>query len=256
MGLTPRPNIAGAAINHEPDPVSVGAVTEPPPAAAANSADEPADAIIAGSLANDAERDRQLAIVAAEMANLIAERDALAASLAAARANTETLTSRLDAQSRQLADLAVVVAERERQARELVAQRDAALIDMQAARAQSADATASVDDCVNSMIQASINGGLILAADSAHWRARLAASPAAVNELIQPDRFLKTASIVDAARISAANAALGGVSAAERFSQLVREHQARTHTDWPTAWNHCKSAHNDIYRLMPNGGKA
>jgi len=101
-----------------------------------------------------------------------------------------------------------------------------------------------------------VAGGLILAADREAWREKLAQTPAAANDLLAFERILKTRSIVDPARIAAANADLGGVSAAAKFEGLVRERMAKTGEAWPAAWNACAAAHAEIFKLMPNGGRA
>jgi hypothetical protein len=223
MGITPRPNIAGAAVNEAvPPPIDSAAV---------------AAVMMDGSIVA-----QQLADCCAEMLQL---KDALAAAVAAK-----------DTADQQLAALAKIVAEKENallQERTWGANLRAEMDALRAALQQEkADAIAT---SVNSILDGATAAGRIVAADREHWRDKIMKLPAAVNELFAP-AALKVESVVDPARVAAANADLGTRPAADRFVDLVRQHMATTKTTWEIAWNECQAKHSELYKLMPNGGKA
>jgi len=249
MGLVPRPNIAGAAINEaQPPPPEIKAMDPLSPEAAA--ANERELAALASDLAEaeaqlkslTSERDARLLDLAARD-KTIAE---ISGNVAALQADVEALRAKVQA----AADAEAVA----RQATESAAAARKQVEDAYAA--QAASASAAMNETLDSICSAAANAGLILPADVPHWKAKLAAANAAIAELIAPDRVRKSESVVSAARLDAANAALGGVSAAARFEQLVRAHQNATGQNWPTAFNAMRAAHPELYNLMPNGGRA
>jgi len=220
VGLTPRPNIAGAAVNE--------------------------DGAAVADLVTEAEREREMARLAAEFARIeadlrqaneavfqrqaeLTQKDAAILDL---NARTAALQAELEALRKQMEDIAK---DRQREC---------------AAAAQTAA------DMRSAVVDAAANSGLILSADRETWIGKLAAGITAVNELLAPERVLKTASSVSPARIAAANSDLGGVSAAARFETVVRQRMAATGQPWAEAWNACKASHKELFNLMPNGGKA
>lgn len=222
MGLTPRPNIAGAAINEDAavpiDPMAISARDE----MIANMSAELSDL---DSRCGEAcaERDQAMTKVAA-LTTALAEKDARCKAL---EADMVAMRAEMDALRKALADQQALAVANERGAHELRV----------------------------AVVAAAANCGLILAADRDVWIAKLSAL-AAVNELLDPTRMLKRESIVGQARIAAANADLGGVTPSVRFEQVVRERMNKTGEDWPTAWNACRNSHRELFNLMPNGGKA
>lgn len=219
LGITPRPNIAGAAANETPS--------------GANEADD---------LIAEAERGRQLSVLAAMIADLESQLGAVTAERDALRSQLENVTAMCGANEQKVATAqAQIAAESARR---------------QAAEAAAQAAKDALQNACNAVADAAASANLILPADKEHWAAKLVATPGAANELVTTERMLKTESIVSAARIAAANEALGGVSAAKRFEAIVRERMAKTGEKWPEAFNACRGTHSELYNLMPNGGRA
>lgn len=222
FGLTARPNIAGAAVNEEgaPDPE-------------------------VQNLSEQAQRERELVVLAAEIAELEAKLSALeSARYAAEQALAERDASVQGMRAQIEALQAQIAAAREEEQQAAAAGREA----VQAAEAAQAATVAAV-------VAAAVESARIPEADREHWAQRVAATPAAVNELFAVPP-LKRVPLADAKRISAANGDMAGTSTAQRFAELVRRRMADTHETWATAWHHCRSQHAELYRLMPNGGKA
>ena len=240
FGMVPNPNIAGAAVNEE---IASGET----PAEV-----DPNDAV----LNEEAQRERQSAFLVAELNRLTLERDAARADLAAAAQARDEALAQVAALTKALGDSNIRVTELERAAVAARAKQDEAISASRRFEQTAAANAQSSDALVAAVVAAAANAGLIVQADGDHWRERVRTMPAAINELVCPERLLKTSPIVAAARLAAANEALGGVSAAQRFGQAVREHMSRTGQNWPDAWNACKAAHRELFNLMPNGGKA
>jgi len=235
VGITPRPNIAGAAINEEPQ---VAGVVETP-------ADE------AQELAEEAMENQQLAIMAAEISSLEAVVNDLRVLL------ESTKTSAID-QAGQLTSLQALIAQKNQElgaASASMLDCQAQLSACQAALVACQAEAAGYDEAVNSLLDGAIKAGSIIAADRETWRAKVKKTPAAANELLA-GRALKTTSVIPPGRAAAANEALGGVSAKVQFETAVRERMAKMREDWPTAWNATRVTHKEIFNLMPNGGKA
>lgn len=228
MGITARPNIAGAAVNEDPaDPATAELMTQ-------------------------ARHDQQMAVLAADMADTEMECERLRAALEVARADAGS-------QATQIAALQGTLAEKDLRLAALAADLAALRAELDACRAaleQSKAEALSSANAVSGQIAALIDAAGIVPADREHWATRLRETPAAVNSLLETVRSIKTGSIVTPERMAAANEALGGVTAAARFEQLVRERMAATREDWPTAWNACRVAHRELFALMPNGGRA
>ena len=222
MGITPRPNIAGSAVNEDPcdpiDPMELSARD----VIIANMQAELSD-MDAQRCAACGERDQAMAQVTA-LTTALAEKDARCKAL---EADMVAVRAECDALRKALADSTAIATANERGAREL----------------RVAVATAAA------------NSGLIIAADVATWAEKLG-TISAVNELIDSSRILKSSSTVSQVRIAAANADLGGVPASVRFAEVVRERMARTQEQWPVAWNACRASHKELFDLMPNGGRA
>ena len=232
VGITPRPNIAGAAINEQP---------------AAAATETPADA---AELAEEAMENQQLAIMAAEIASLEAVVSDLRTLLDGTKASATD-------QATQLANLQALIAQKNQElgaASSALLDCRAQLSSCQAALVASQADAAGYDDAVNSILDGAVAGGSIIAADRDVWKAKIKKTPAAANELVAR-RAPKTASVVPPRRIEGANSALGGVSAKVQFETAVRERMAKMNEDWPTAWNATRGTHKEIYGLMANGGK-
>lgn len=224
VGLTPRPNIKGAAINEEQTPAAPATppppTTQPsvPPAAPETSAanDDMTDPMMA-----EAAQGIQVANVASELAALasaVAEKEAC---ILALKADNARLCAELETLRTAL---------------------------------QNSTAGAAVAAC-NSVLDAATAAGRLLPADREHWRDKLTKTPAAANELFAASS-IKTESEVDAARVAAANEAMGNVPASTRFASLVQTHMAEKCVPFEQAWNSCKATHAELYKLMPNGGRA
>jgi hypothetical protein len=263
VGITARPNIAGAAAN-EAEPIGIGAQTEEGQVRefVSTAERERAMAILAAEIAAmeaqiealEAERATFAAAVQARDAQIVAAAEketALLAQLAALRAELEAKQAALDAGNQKELDQVRAQLLDETKKRELAVAAANEAAPVLQARAM-ADAAGVLLDCA-------IGAKLILAADRVHWFNRLTATPtgiSAANELFSAERLLKTASVVDAARIAAGNSANGGESAAKRFERAVRTRMKDTGENWPQAWNACQQSHHEIYKLMANGGKA
>jgi hypothetical protein len=242
LGLVTRPNIAGAAVNSADANAAIGAATEPPPAGPAAS---PSLAEIAAA------NERALATIAAELADAQNQLDA-------AYRDRDARSAEIVAKDKTIADLTAQAATLHAQIEGLRAEMKSAIDRSLAEASAAADARIAEANTatVEAVLDCAANGGLILPADRDHWRGKLAANIAVLAELIAPTRGLKSARTVQSARVAAANAAAGGVSASQRFESIVRERMTSTGEPWEVAWNHCKSTHADIYNLMPNGGRA
>lgn len=224
MGLTARPNIPGAAVNDDAGGLADCAVADP-----------------VAALMTSAEYDQAMAVLAADIADLEQK-------LADAAATCCSKDEQLTALNAALADLTGKHKSLETWNASLQA-------DLAATRAAlQAEKATALDCAMNSVLDGAIAAGRLVAADRDTWKAKLTATPSAVNELF--DAALKTASVVAASRAAAANEALGGVTPACRFEQVVRARMADTKESWPVAWNACKASHSEIFRLMPNGGRA
>jgi hypothetical protein len=221
MGLTVRPNISGAAINEDAMPAM--------------------DAAAMAAMMDVSVASQELAKCCAEIVQL---RDELAAAVTAR-----------DSANQQLTALAKMVADKEAQCQSEKAWNANLRAEVDALRAalqqEKANAIAAG---VNSILDGAVAVGRIVAADRDHWRDKITKTPAAANELFTPD--LKTSSTVPTDRAAAANDALGSRPASDRFVELVHQHMAATKLPWEQAWNECKSKHNELFKLMPNGGRA
>jgi hypothetical protein len=216
FGLTPRPNIAGSAVNEDPAP----------------------DAEVM-DMQEESDRDQSLAVLAADIADL--ESRLQAAELARATREQEILSR--DS----------TITELRTQCECLRTELEAARAQVQAQVECCNSVTGQREASVGAVVDAAIKAERIVAKDRDHWVKKLQETPAAVNELfVNP---LKLTSTVPAERIAAANSDVGSVPASARFEQIVRARMAGTHEDWATAWNACKDSHHEIYKLMPNGGR-
>lgn len=219
MGITPRPNIAGAAVNEDP-----------------NAAPAPA------SMMDEAAAAQQLADCCAEIVRL---ESALAASVSCQASSDQ-----------QVASLTKILAEKEMALTNERSYNASMRADLEATRAALQRAKAdALSGAVNSILDGATAAGRILATDREVWREKITKTPAAANELFAPGASLKTASVVEAGRIAGANEAAGGRSATDRFVEIVRQHMAATNSQWDVAWNECKAKHAELFKLMPNGGK-
>jgi len=232
-GLTPRPNIAGAAVNED---------------AAANAEVQ--------ALQDAGARDRELALLAAEIADTETR---LQAANSALQARTLEVAARDTSINDLKAQIVTLRSELETARAGLTAAANAQTTAVAAANTARdtavAAANAQRDAAIAAVVDAAIAGTRLIAKDRDLWLGKLRETPAAANELFSAG-FLKTRSIVDPARIAAANADLGGTSAAAKFEAIVRQRMAATKEDWPTAFNACRASHKELFSLMPNGGRA
>ena len=107
----------------------------------------------------------------------------------------------------------------------------------------------------NEVAGAAIAAGFLAPADRNFWRDKIAADPKEAAGLFALAPGLKTRSVLDAARIAGANEAAAATPGA-RFTALVHARMEKTGEKWPDAWHATRQANPDLFRLMPNGGKA
>jgi hypothetical protein len=272
LGITPRPNIAGAAANSldaetgrvgDKETVAPAAANEAPAnfgapigGAAANEAPAPVAPTATNEVpvnvgaatespAQDAPKHRDMALLAANIADM-------ESSLTAAGLSIDSLKAQLAALTATLAERDLAIAAQKTDIINLRSELDATRTALTASKTKS---DSHIMDSCNALADAAIAAKLIVPADREFWSKKLVEMPAAANELLNPERILKSKSVVTSERLAAANSALGGVPATVRFTQIVRERMAKTHEQWSEAFNACRKSHEEIYNLMPNGGR-
>lgn len=239
VGITPRPNIAGAAANE--DPTNAGAATE------------------VAAIVDAAARDRELATASAYIANLESDLASVIGDRDQLKAQVDSLTAALAERDAAIAagkaDLMRLAAELE--AAKTATQNAVALAagNEQAANEARTSGAALVLVAANSIADAAVAGGFVSAADRDFWRDKIKGDPKEIAGLFALARGLKTRTIVDSARIAGANEAAAATPGA-RFKALVDARMAKTGEKWPDAWQATREANPDLYKLMPNGGKA
>ena len=260
LGITPRPNIAGAAANSldaetgrvgDKETVAPAAANElpaslTPPVTPTATNEVPVNVGAATeSPAQDAPKHRDMALLAANIADM-------ETSLTAAGLSIDSLKAQLAALTATLAERDLAIAAQKTDIINLRSELDATRTALTASKTKS---DSHIMDSCNALADAAIAAKLIVPADREFWSKKLVEMPAAANELLNPERILKSKSVVTSERLAAANSALGGVPATVRFTQIVRERMAKTHEQWSEAFNACRKSHEEIYNLMPNGGR-